>query len=93
MYSFKRPFDQRKPQSRGQIISNLYGQIMLLAIGCINSGMFVVLIITDTKRGDPFGTVVSLRVGVAASLALVLGSAFWIHRSIRSLKAESRHTQ
>ena len=89
MYQFNK---RNTVQSRAQIVSGLYGQIALLAIGCFNLGMGMAILMREIKRGDQFETVVSLKVFAAASFLLALGSAFWIRKSVRGLSAESSPT-
>ena len=55
MYNFKRQFDQHKPQSQGQILSALYGQVIMLAIWSFLLGLNIPLVIRDRMRGDPYG--------------------------------------
>ena len=83
-------FNKRKTvQSPAQVVLGLYGQIALLAIGCFNLGLTIVLLVGEIKRGDPFGTLVNFKVEAVVSFLMILGSAFWIRKSVRRLSAES----
>ncbi|MGD0733283.1 MAG: hypothetical protein ABR956_18605 [Terracidiphilus sp.] len=94
MEYFRRQFDQRTTvQTNRQVLSGLSSQILLLAIGCVNLGMFVILMTTEGKRGDPNGVVVYFRIAVASSFAMVLTCGFGIRRSIRRLLLEAPPAQ
>jgi TctA family transporter len=70
---------------RTQIMSNLYGSIVLLASFSLCLGMQLSSLARDLGRGDPYHVVRWTELATCSALVAVIGSAFGIHQWIQRL--------
>jgi uncharacterized membrane protein YedE/YeeE len=86
MHQFTRQFDHRKSAPNPQqILRNICGQIILLALGAFTFGIWITLLARTMRTGDPYMVGNWQKLGIAASALLVLGSAIFIRRGMRQL--------
>jgi hypothetical protein len=70
---------------RTQLVSNLYGSILFLAMFSFLFGMQLFSMARDLGRGDPYHVVHWTEFSVVAMLVAIISSAFRIHGWIQRL--------
>lgn len=63
----------------------LYVQIILIAVGAFNLGIFITLLMSSMNTGDPYGAAGSFKFAAIASALMVLTSAIFVQIWIRRL--------
>jgi hypothetical protein len=90
MEFFHRQFDQRKPaHKRWVVFLNLKLMIAVVAIGALNLGLFVAMLIRDIK-GDALGSFIGKChiFSVVVTILVILLPAIGINRAFRMLESK-----